>query len=121
MDDELTIRVETDERGPSLIRLGGRLTFSESERLFSTVRSVVDGGCLAIVFDFLDLKYVDSTGLARLIASHALCEERGGALYMTNLSAMVMELFNTTRLVSKFLIRDRPETALNELLKKNAE
>lgn len=67
--------------------------------LRSTLNRLIDGGCRRIILNMQDVSFVDSAGMAMLLAEIRRMRELNGLLSLTNVSGQVLALFRRARLV----------------------
>jgi anti-sigma B factor antagonist len=84
---------ERQQDGLTILALTGRLTVNDQPGLLKTaVATSVDRGVRCVVLDLSDVKYIDSTRLGELIASHVTLSRQGGRLCLAATPARVAEL-----------------------------
>lgn len=86
-----------------VLDLAGRLVVSEGdERLQDKVRSLVFEGHRHFVFNMARLTYIDSTGLASMIASYHVVDKAGGRLVLVGVTERVSNVLAITKLLTVF-------------------
>src|SRR5262245_54106319 len=94
----------------------GRITIgSPSIALKAALDSEIRQGALNILFDGSRVEYLDSSGLAELIAAARTLTERGGRLAVSAPSHKLREVLEITGLERVFLVGDDEATVLEEL------
>lgn len=85
------------------IQCHGRLVSETSGKLKEVVKPLIDKGGSAIVLDFADLDYVDSSGLGTLVGLKVSAVNKGLVkLEVENLTPRILELLRITRLTELF-------------------
>jgi anti-sigma B factor antagonist len=98
----------------------GRITIgSPSIALKAALESEIQHGALNILFDGSRVEYLDSSGLAELIAAARTLTERGGRLAVSAPSHKVREVLEITGLERVFLVGDDEAAVLRELAKQD--
>jgi anti-sigma B factor antagonist len=95
------------------VGLSGELDMSRALLLEQELRAVEDTGPSCIVIDLSELHFVDSSGLARLIAAHRRSERAGWRLVLVRGSGAVQRLLSLSALDKAFVFVGRPEDALS--------
>jgi len=105
--------VEKLIRGVMLLDLRGRITLGpETELVRTRVKQVVEAGHSRIILDLGEVDYIDSAGLATLVASYTSARKAGGELKLLRLTKLVNSLMQITRLSTVFEIYDTVDDAL---------
>ena len=91
---EATFDVSTDADGVPVVRIAGELDISNAEELGDALESLVAKGPTALVFDFGDLQFMDSSGIALLLRISA----RVGEVRLRNPSNIVRRVVVNTGL-----------------------
>ncbi|MBO4692766.1 MAG: STAS domain-containing protein [Clostridia bacterium] len=76
------------------IKLSGRLDTSTAPELENTLKESLDS-ITALTFDFSDLEYVSSAGLRVLLSAQKTMNTQG-SMRLTNVSDLIMEIFEVT-------------------------
>jgi anti-anti-sigma factor len=76
------------------------------------VKSQLDRGARKILFNFKDVKYIDSFGVGELVASYISTQSLGGKLKLTGVSGRIELLLKITSLWRFFNPQPTEETAL---------
>jgi anti-sigma B factor antagonist len=96
-----------------ILDLSGRLAISEGdERLQDKVRSLVFEGHRQFVFNLHRLSYIDSTGLASMIASYHVVTKAGGKLVLVGLTDRVSNVLAITKLLTVFDVHESEVEAI---------
>ena len=65
----------------------------------AALNRLIDGGCRRIILNMTGVSYVDSAGMAMLLAEVRRMRDLGGLLSLTNVTDQVLALFKRARLV----------------------
>jgi anti-sigma B factor antagonist len=97
------------------VGLSGELDLSRALLLEQELRTVEGSGATGIVIDLSHLDFVDSSGLARLIAAHRRAERGGWRLVLVQGSGVIRRLLAMSALDRAFELVEAPEDALTAL------
>ncbi len=97
------------------VALSGELDLSRALLLEQELRTVEGTGASGIVIDLSELDFVDSSGLARLIAAHRRAERGGWRLVLVQGSGVIPRLLSMSALDRSFELVDEPDEALSVL------
>lgn len=87
--------IEKKQNGSSLtIAVQGRLDTTTAPDLEKEIKSSLDG-VTELIMDFEKLDYISSAGLRVLLSAHKAMSKQG-AMKVTNVNEMVMEVFEVT-------------------------
>ena len=88
--------IKTEVNGSEVdIFVGGRMDTASSPQLSEEIDKVI-GSADKIILDIGDVEYVCSAGLRVFLATDKNMRDKGGELYMRNISKPVMEVFEMT-------------------------
>jgi anti-sigma B factor antagonist len=76
-DGTLTVRIEAGNAGCTL-SLAGELDMANAATLEAELDRAADAGAAPITVDMRELEFIDSTGIAALVAAHRRLNDRGG-------------------------------------------
>ena len=76
------------------VALSGRLDTSSSPELEKKLQEVI-GGVTALTFDLSELEYISSAGLRVLLSAQKVMNKQG-QMKVTNVSEVIMEIFEVT-------------------------
>jgi len=93
------------------ITLAGRLDVHTAPAFKETLTSEIGQGRHNIVVSLAGVEYVDSSGLASLVAGLKNCRRAGGDLKLAALPHPIRLIFEITRLDQAFEIHPDPATA----------
>ena len=98
------------------VGLSGELDISRALLLEQELRAVEGTGPSCIVIDLSELDFVDSSGLARLIAARRRADRADWRLVLVKGSEAVQRLLSLSALDKAFEFVTRPEEALSPAL-----
>lgn len=86
-----------------VLELSGRLTVNDKPgELKDTVAAAVAAGTVNVLLDLSGVKYIDSTRLGELIASHITVSRHGGRLKLVGTPPRIVELLTMAGLEDVF-------------------
>lgn len=95
--------VEKKQGDVLILDLRGRLTLGpETAELRSRLNDLMDAGHRKIVLTLREVTYVDSSGLAALIACYTTARKHEGDLKLAHLTTRIRDLLQITRLSTVF-------------------
>ncbi len=104
--------VEKAIGGLRVLDLRGKITLGpDTEMLRNKVRQLLEGGHRRVILDLGGVSYIDSAGLSTLVASYTSARKAGGELKLLNLTKIVHDVLQITRLSTVFEIYDNLEAA----------
>jgi anti-anti-sigma factor len=108
---DILIRKEGQVR---VVSMSGRLTFGEAgDKLGAPFRELIDSGDRRFVFHMADVPYVDSAGIAELVACAKRAYERGGVVKVVSPSgSKTRRVFALTGLEKVFEVFDTEGDAI---------
>lgn len=83
----------------ALIPVEHDLDVTTVDALRATLDRLIDGGCRRIILNMAGATYVDSAGMALLLAEIRRMRERGGLISLVNVSDQVLSIMRRARLV----------------------
>ena len=100
---DITTKQPNNSKSDSVVIVFSKEPFVEQlEHIRNLFDAAVDKGCSEVVVDFEDVDYLCSTSLAELVRMKKIAIEKEITLTMVHLSAYIMEIFRTTRLLKFF-------------------
>ena len=111
----MTIATTTrDVNGVTIVDIKGRVVLAEeSAALRELVANLVGKGQRKILLNFVDVNYMDSSGLGSLVSSLVRVRMYDGELKLLNLRERVHEIMQVTKLNTVFEIMDDEAVAVN--------
>jgi anti-sigma B factor antagonist len=101
-------------RGVAVVDIEGRIVLGEeSARLRELVSELLKNGHKKILFNLVDVQYIDSSGLGSLVSAFASVRRQGGELKLLNLTSKVHDVLQLTKLYTVFDIMDDEAVAIN--------
>jgi anti-sigma B factor antagonist len=101
----------------AIVRLSGKfLAGSDGPFLRQKVKDLIEAGTKKLVIDFVDVPYIDSTGLGFLAGSHATTKMAGVSMVLANLNPYVRKVLDGVQL-SQFFVIAHDEAAALAMLK----
>ena len=96
-----------DVDGVAIVDIKGRIVLGEeSAALRELVADLVGKGQRKILLNFVDVNYIDSSGLGNLVSSLARVRMYDGELKLLNLTKRVHDVMQVTKLDTVFDIMD---------------
>jgi len=89
----LSLDIETGSHGPT-VRVSGEIDIATAPRLRACLASLADE--LVVAVDLSDVPFVESSGIAVLIAEHKRRAAAGGQLVITGSSPLALRVFELT-------------------------
>ncbi len=110
----MTLKIAIRDAGEvKILELDGRLTLGEDSTSFrENVRTLVRAGKKKIVLNLTNLSYIDSSGIAMLVASCQIAHSHGATLKLANLGPKVKDMLTMTKLTPVFEIYDNEAKAV---------
>jgi anti-anti-sigma factor len=96
-----TTRFESEVRsdgGRSVVDLHGEIDGAAKDDLAAVYEQAVAGGATAILLNFADIEYINSTGIALIVGLLGRARAEGRTLAACGLSEHYREIFEITRL-----------------------
>lgn len=95
----------------TVVDCAGRIVLGdESKALRALVKDLLSEAG-QIVLDLGDVTYIDSSGLGTLVGLHTSAQQAGGNIRLARLNSRIIELLQTTRLLTVFETHDTAEKA----------
>ena len=96
-----------DVDGVTIVDIKGRIVLGEqSAALRALVADLVGNGQRKILLNFVDVNYIDSSGLVNLVSSFVRVRMYDGELKLLNLTKRVHDVIQVTKLNTVFEIMD---------------
>ena len=100
----------------TIIDVVGRIAMGEGNvMLRENIREVLEKGNKKILLNLHDVGYVDSSGIGELVRTHTTVRSKGGQLSLFNLSKVVQDLLQITKLHAVFDIQADEASAIQSL------
>ena len=119
----MTITTTTrDVDGVTIVDIKGRIVLGEeSAALRKLVADLVGTGQRKILLNFVDVNYIDSSGLGSLVSSLVRVRMYAGELKLLKLTKRVHEMMQVTKLNTVLEIMDDEAVAVNSFHKSAGE
>jgi anti-sigma B factor antagonist len=110
----IPFKIEQREGAGSIMvaALAGRLNAVSAPEAKERLKTIVGAASHNLVLDLSELAFIDSSGLAALVAGYKAAVEAGGSLKLASLIPAVAHVFNLTHLDRVFEIFANVEDAL---------
>lgn len=113
---------EHSENNILILDINGRIVFGEgSVVLHRILREIVERGEKNLLLNFLNVNYIDSSGLGELVGGYITMKKIGGEIKLFNLTPNVLELMELTRLYKVFEIYTNRQEAINSFNSPNSQ
>ncbi|MGQ9631827.1 MAG: STAS domain-containing protein [bacterium] len=86
-----------EEVGVSILTVFGSVDIENADSMGKAIEELCHSGKLRIVIDLGDLRYIDTSGLGRLINSVKMVREMGGDIKLAGLGYSVKDIFRRTK------------------------
>ena len=103
---------KADDKPVVIIRVEGQLLVGNRKELKQIVSKAVETGDRKFLIDFTSTGFIDSSGLAGLLALSNEITDAGGELRLAGLNEDLRSMIDLTKLNAVFVIDDLPERAL---------
>jgi anti-anti-sigma factor len=103
---------ETQRDNVTVATLAGEFDLRASRDLESTFQQHVEARTPALLLDFAEVAFIDSSGIASLITYYRDAKEFGGKLGLANVRAPIQNVFNLVSLGTFFPIYDDVESGI---------
>ncbi len=102
----MLFNIEFNETDKLYVKVSGDLDINNIAKLREEVLAQYEDIDKDIVFDFIDLDYIDSTGLGVLISVYKRVKEKDNQIYIKNAKKNIKKLFYITELDQIFNLED---------------
>ena len=111
----MTIRMTDSEvDGVSVVELDGRIVLGEESTSFrEKLKSLIAEGKKKIVLNMADIKYIDSAGLATLVAAHLSSKNQDASVRLCHLGKKFHEVLQMTKLLTVFDVYETEAAAVS--------
>ena len=110
----MTIGVRAEDNA-TVLDVSGEVDLHHSPKLLAKLTELIKRNHKNILLNFMDVSYIDSSGLASLIGAFQLLRTRGGQLRIFNISKPIHNVFAVARLDKVFAIHATEADALLSL------
>lgn len=109
--------VENLNEGIVILTIKGDIDLHHSPKLRALLRSKASAKCPALLVNFLEVNYIDSSGIATLVEYYQSCRTFTGKIALFGMNARVKSVFELVRLNEVFSIFATNEEAHTHLKK----
>jgi anti-sigma B factor antagonist len=111
----VTLKIATRDVGDvRILELDGRLVLGDDSKAFrDQVTKLVQAGKKKIILNLSHLSYIDSSGIATLVASCQIARAKGATLKLANVGPKINEVLTMTKLTPVFHIYDNEAAAID--------
>lgn len=100
------------ENGIDVVSLPERLVMANAGDARAELKQIIQAGSGRVVVNLGDTEFMDSSGLAVVVAGLQAARKMDGDLYLAQMSDTIRALFELTRLHTVFQIFDDEERAI---------
>jgi anti-sigma B factor antagonist len=111
MDQDFEV-TEKREGGLPVLAVSGEVDVATRSALQAPLDACIDAGESTLVVDLRAVTFIDSTGLAVLVAALKRCREAGGDLRLVADSPRLLQLLAITGLDQTFSVSESPGAAV---------
>lgn len=99
--------IPVDSAGEKIsVHFRDRLTFSDHEDFGDVLAQIEASGAKAIVFDFANTKFIDSSALGMLLIAKDIAAQNGASITLKSANAEIKRLFDLGTFSEFFAIED---------------
>jgi anti-sigma B factor antagonist len=99
--------------GVDVVSLPQRLVMANAGEARTQLKEIIQGGSGRVVINLGDTEFMDSSGLAVVVAGLQAARKMDGDVHLAQMSDAIRALFELTRLHTVFQIFDDEERALS--------
>jgi anti-sigma B factor antagonist len=109
------MKIEKRKKGDVLILdLKGKILIGDGiDVLREAINAAVKEKETKVLLNFMEVPYLDSTGLGEVVRSYTSIKKEGGAIKIVNLTNKVKDLLSVTKLLTVFDTFEDEEKAVN--------
>jgi len=96
----------------NILKIKGDVDLYSSPQLRKQILALANKKSTRILVDFLDVTYMDSSGVATLVEALQMTKKNGGKLRLFNLGQPIRDVFELSRLDKVFEIFENEQQAL---------
>lgn len=111
-DNQVTADVRKLSEGVSVIDVTGEVTASAEGALMAAYNQVSEDGAQAILFNFEEMTYMNSSGIGLLVTILIRAQRQGQKLMAYGLKPHFRKVFELTRLSEAITIYEDEDTAM---------
>ena len=99
----------------TIVTVNGRLDAATAPVADKTIKKIMKGDCLRMIFDFSALDYLSSGGLKVILGATKELRRKEGQIILCSLSKFVKEIFEVSGLNSLIPITDTVESGIEQM------
>jgi anti-anti-sigma factor len=99
----------------SIITINGRLDAATAPVADKTIKNILEGDCLRMLFDFSKLDYLGSGGLRVILGAIKELRRKGGQIVLCSLPNLVREIFEVSGFNSLVPIEESVKSGIEQL------
>jgi anti-anti-sigma factor len=99
----------------SVITINGRLDAATAPVADKTIKTILEGDCLRMLFDFSKLDYLGSGGLRVILGATKELRRKGGQIVLCSLPNLVKEIFEVSGFNSVVPISESVDSGIEQL------
>jgi stage II sporulation protein AA (anti-sigma F factor antagonist) len=97
-----------------VLKISKSLSYQNCEEVEATFKDYLDQQKNEIIIDFSKISFLDSAGLELLLDMHNELKQRGGALKLSHLSDLCIDILKATQLINVFRIYEDMNKAIKD-------
>ena len=99
----------------SVLTINGRLDAATAPVADKIIKTILEGGCLRMLFDFSKLDYLGSGGLRVLLGAAKELRRKGGQIVLCSLPNLVKEIFEVSGFNSVVPISESVDSVIEQM------
>jgi len=99
----------------TVITIKGRLDAATAPVADKIIKTILEGGCLRMLFDFSKLDYLSSGGLKVILGATKELRRKGGQIVLCSLPNLVREIFEVSCFNSMVPISESVDSVIEQL------
>lgn len=103
---------ETKKENVMILEMGWKLDVNTSPILEKRVLSLIEKGEKNIIFDFVNINYISSSGLRVILLAEKKAQELGGKVVLSNVQDHVKTIFDIAGFTSMLTLYPNNDEAL---------
>jgi anti-anti-sigma factor len=99
----------------TIVRVNGRLDANTAPVADKTIKKILKGNCLQMMFDFSKLDYLGSGGLRIILGATKELRRKGGQIVLCSLPNLVKEIFEVSGFNSVVPISESVDSVIDQM------
>jgi anti-anti-sigma factor len=99
----------------SVLTINGRLDAATAPVADKIIKTIMEGGCLRMLFDFSKLDYLGSGGLRVILGAAKELRRKGGQIVLCSLPNLVKEIFEVSGFNSVVPISESVDSVIEQM------